>query len=72
MFVTFPSLILELHALLPLKVLQARERALTPYFSAVFILDSHLSPLRSLGVHHYHPIKNCSLHFLVSPIVTQT
>jgi hypothetical protein len=36
----------------PLKLLQARERAPTPCFSVVFNLDSHLSPLRSLGVHH--------------------
>jgi len=35
-----------------LQVLRARERAPTPYFSAVFSLDSHLSPLKSLGVCH--------------------
>jgi hypothetical protein len=43
-----PSPILELqHALLPLKVLWARERISTPPSSTVFHLDSHLSPARS-------------------------
>jgi hypothetical protein len=51
MLVTLPSPIPKLqHAPLPFKVLRARERALTLCFSAVFSLDSHLSPLRSLGV----------------------
>jgi len=51
MLVTLPSPISELqHALLPLKVLRPRERALIPCSSAVFRLDSHLSPSRSLGV----------------------
>ncbi len=36
----------------PLKVLRAREHAPTPCSSTVFSLDSHLSPLRSFGVHH--------------------
>jgi hypothetical protein len=50
MLVTLPSPISKLqHTLLPLKVLQARERATTPRFSDVFSLDSHLSPLKSLG-----------------------
>jgi len=50
MLATLPSFILELqHATLPFKVLQARECASTPSFSIVFSLDSHLSPLRSLG-----------------------
>jgi len=54
MLVTFPSPILELqYALLPFKVLRARECASTPCFSAVFTLDSHLSPLKSLGVRHH-------------------
>jgi len=38
--------------LYPLKVLQARERAPTSCSSAIFNLNSHLSPLRSLGVRH--------------------
>ncbi len=43
-----PSPIPELqHAPLPLKVLGARERVPTPPSSAVFHLDSHLSPSRS-------------------------
>ncbi len=43
-----PSPIPELqHAPLPLKVLWARERVPTPPSSAVFHLDSHLSPSRS-------------------------
>jgi hypothetical protein len=43
-----PSPIPELqHAPLPLKVLWARERAPTPPPSAIFHLDSHLSPSRS-------------------------
>jgi hypothetical protein len=51
MLVTLPSPIPELqHAPLPLKVLRARERALTPCSSVVFNLDSHLNPLKSLGV----------------------
>jgi hypothetical protein len=46
MLVTLPNPIPELqHAPLPLKVLQARECAPTPYFSVIFSLDSHLSPL---------------------------
>jgi hypothetical protein len=54
MLVTFPSPIPELqHPLLPLKMLRARECALTPCFSVVFTLDSHLNPLRSLGVRHH-------------------
>jgi len=53
MLVTLPSPIPEFqHTFLPFKVLRARERALTPCFSAVFNLDSHLSPLRSLGARH--------------------
>jgi hypothetical protein len=31
----------------PSIVLRAKERAPTPYFSVVFCLDLHLSPLRS-------------------------
>jgi hypothetical protein len=51
MLVTLPNPISEFqHALLPLKVLRARECALTLCFSAVFSLDSHVSPLKSLGV----------------------
>jgi hypothetical protein len=51
MLVILPSPIPKIqHTLLPLKVLQAREYATTPRFSNVFSLDSHLSPLRSLGV----------------------
>ncbi len=43
-----PSPILKLqHALLPSKVLRAREHAPTFYSSAIFYLDSHLSPSRS-------------------------
>jgi len=30
-------------------VLRARERAPTPYFSVVFILDSHFESIRELG-----------------------
>jgi hypothetical protein len=53
MLITLPNPILELqHASLPLKVLRVRERASTPYYSAIFNLDSHLSPLRSLRVCH--------------------
>jgi hypothetical protein len=53
MLITLPSPILELHhAPLPFKVLRAKERAPTPCSSVVFSLDSHLSPLRSLGVRH--------------------
>jgi len=54
MLVTLPNPILEFqHAPLPpLKVLRARERAPTPCSSVVFNLDSHLNPLRSMGVHH--------------------
>jgi hypothetical protein len=37
--------------LYPLKVLQAKECAPTPYSFVVFSLNSPLSPLRSLGVH---------------------
>jgi hypothetical protein len=33
-------------------MLQAKERALIPYFFDVLSLDSHLSPLRNLGVRH--------------------
>jgi hypothetical protein len=45
---TLPSPIPELqHALLALKMLLAKERALTPPSSVVFYLDSHLSPLMS-------------------------
>jgi hypothetical protein len=52
MLITFPSPIPELlHAPLPLKMLRAKERALTPCFSIILSLDSHLSPLKSLGVH---------------------
>ncbi len=38
-------------------MLRARKRASTPYFSTVFSLDSHLSPLKSLGVHRDDPLK---------------
>jgi hypothetical protein len=53
MFITLPSP----HPGAPacpstLKVLQARERALTPYSFDVFTLDSHLNLSRSLGVRH--------------------
>jgi hypothetical protein len=52
MLVTLPNPIPELqHAPLPLKMLRAKERAPIPYFFVVFSLDSHLSPLKSLGVH---------------------
>jgi len=34
------------------KVLQAKERAPTPYAFVVFTLGSHLNPSRSLGVRH--------------------
>jgi hypothetical protein len=45
---TLPSPIPELqHAPLPLRVLWARERALTLPFSTALYLGSHLSPLRS-------------------------
>ncbi len=55
MLVTLPSPIPKLqHAPLPLKMLRAKEHALTPCFSVVFSLDSHLSPLRSLGVRRIH------------------
>jgi hypothetical protein len=48
--VILPSPTLELrHAPLPLKVLRAKERALTPCSSAIFILGSHLSLSRNLG-----------------------
>jgi len=51
--VNLPSPILELqHTPLPPEVLKARERAPTSYSSIVFILDSHLSLLRRLGVRH--------------------
>jgi hypothetical protein len=51
MLVTFPSPIPELqYASLPLKMMLAKERALTLCFLVVFSLDSHLSPLRSLSV----------------------
>jgi hypothetical protein len=50
--VILPSPISKLqHALLPLKVLQAKEHAATFDFSVVFILDSHLSLFKSLGAH---------------------
>jgi len=49
MLVTFPSPISKLqHTPLSFKVLQAKEHGPT-HFSVVFSLDSHLSPLRSLG-----------------------
>jgi len=35
-----------------LKVLQAKEHAPTPYPSAIFTLDPHLSLLKSLEVRH--------------------
>ncbi len=35
-----------------LEVLQAKEHNPTPHSSVVFILDSHLNPLKSLGVCH--------------------
>jgi hypothetical protein len=35
------------------KVLRVKERALTPYSSVVFTLDSHLSLSRSLGARHH-------------------
>jgi len=38
--------------LYPFKVLQAKECAPTPYSSIIFSLNSHLSPLRSLGACH--------------------
>ncbi len=45
---TFPNPILELqHALLPPKVLWAKERAPTPPSSVVFYLDSHLNLSKS-------------------------
>jgi len=48
--VILPSPISELqHTLLLLKVLRTKERALIPRSSIVFNLDSHLSPLRSMG-----------------------
>jgi len=52
MLVILPSPIPKLqHAPLPpLKVLRAREHALTPCSSVVFSLDSHLNALRGLGV----------------------
>jgi hypothetical protein len=37
------------------EVLQAGERASIPYSSDVFILDPHLSLLRSLGAPHQLP-----------------
>jgi hypothetical protein len=54
MLVILPSPIPELqHAPLPPKVLRAKERAIIPYSFVVFSLDSHLSPLRNLGVCHH-------------------
>ncbi len=53
MLVTLPSPISELqHTPLPLKVLQAKECAPILCFFVNFSLDSHLSPLKNLGVHH--------------------
>jgi hypothetical protein len=82
MLVTLPSPISELHhTLLPLKVLWAKECALTLCFSVVFNLDSHLNPLRSLGVRHYlyslpfsqkyykHPLYSSFFHHLLRLII---
>jgi len=44
--------------LYPPKVLRARERASIRCFSTVFNLDSHLSPLKNLGVRHDDPLKS--------------
>jgi len=41
--------------LYPLKVLRAKECAPIPCSSAVFSLNSHLSPLKSLGMRHLPP-----------------
>jgi hypothetical protein len=38
-------------------VLQASERAPTPYFSIIFISNSHLSLLGSLEARHHQPTK---------------
>jgi hypothetical protein len=53
MLVTFRSLHLggSTHRFTP-KVLRTRECVQTPYSFAIFTLDSHLSPSRSLGAHH--------------------
>jgi hypothetical protein len=71
MLVILPSPIPELqHTPLPLQSAAnqgTREHAPTPYSFFVLSLDSHLSPLRSLGVHHksitFCKI-NISTHFL--------
>ncbi len=53
MLVIRPSPISELlHALLPPKVLRAKECATTSNSSIVFTLESHLSLSRNLGVGH--------------------
>ncbi len=57
---TLPSPILELqHALLPLKVLWTKERALTLPSSVVFYLDSHLNPSKSWECIIY-PLLSCN------------
>ncbi len=73
MLVTLPSPISELqHALLPLKVLQARECAPILCFSTIFSLDSHLNPLKSLGVRHMGLaiFRLPPLNMNLSPIIT--
>ncbi len=52
--------------LYPFKVLRVKKRAPTFCSFVVFSLDSHLNPLRSLGVRH-HPCLNAHLlnHFYV-------
>jgi hypothetical protein len=52
----------------PSKVLRAKERASTPCSSAVFSLDSHLSPLRSLGMRQI----GCPFRFIIQPLTNQT
>jgi hypothetical protein len=65
MLVTLPNLISELqHALLPFKVLRTRGRAPSPYFSHVFNLDSHLSPLKNLGCVKVTSLQNIKTHNL--------
>jgi hypothetical protein len=69
MLVTLLSPILEFqHAPLPPKVLQVKERALTLCSSVVFNLDSHLSPLRNLGMRHIITILMGSSLPLLNPI----
>jgi hypothetical protein len=53
LLVTLPGPYLEVLAhIYTLEMLQAKEHTPTPHSSVLFTFDSHLNPLRSLGVRH--------------------